>query len=127
MKKLLLIFTVFAFSCLSANATVSVIYNNAGSPVSVAYGYHRPIPISHVPQYTHRHHPPKIHRPRPFVGYGYSNGHVGPYVGIQQPIVDGNNNRYTVSAKANISRLNKNFKIPTPPKTHAYGGLTYYY
>mgnify|MGYP006916069118 CR=1 FL=1 len=128
MKKIILILTVFLFTCMGASATVSVHYNNAGAPVSVTYGAGRPMSMAQAAQYSANHRPhPVVHRPRPFVGYGYSNGHMGPYVGIQQPIVDGSNNHYTISTRKSISRLSKNYKVPMPPKTHTYGGLTYYY
>jgi len=132
MKKLLLILAVFFFTCMSANATVSVRYNNAGQPVSVTYGAGRPMSMAQAAQYSanrrhYHHHHPRIHRPVPYVGYGFNNGHVGPYVGIKQPITDGNNNRYTVSVGKNISRLSKNYNIPIPAKVRTYGGVTYYY
>ncbi len=130
MKKLLLILAVFFFTCMSANATVSVRYNNAGQPVSVTYGAGRPMSMAQAAQYSanrRHHHHPRIHRPVPYVGYGFNNGHVGPYVGIKQPITDGNNNRYTVSVGKNISRLSKNYNIPIPAKVRTYGGVTYYY
>ena len=91
MKKLLLILAVFFFTCMSANATVSVRYNNAGQPVSVTYGAGRPMSMAQAAQYSanrrhYHHHHPRIHRPVPYVGYGFNNGHVGPYVGVNDNV-----------------------------------------
>ena len=132
MKKLLLIFGLFVFSCLSANATVSVHYNNAGVPVSVSYGYHKPISMMRASQYgSQYHHPhyPRAHRPRPYVGFGYYDGYAAPYVGVQESISEGNGGggTHTVNVKKDISTLSKDYKATTPKKTHSYGGLTYYY
>ena len=131
MKKIILVLVVFLFSCMGANATVSVHYNNAGAPVSVSYGYHRPISMMRVQQYGspyHHNYGPRPHRPRPYVGYRYSDGHVGPYVGMQESITDGSGGgTHTINAQKNISRLSKDYKKITPQKTHTYGGLTYYY
>jgi len=132
MKKIFLILGLFVFSCLSVNATtVSVHYNNAGSPVSVSYGYYKPISMMRAQQYGaqyHNMHHPRMHRPRTYVGYRYNDGYVGPYVGMQESISEGHVGvTHTVNAQKNISTLSKNYKKITPAKTHTAGGLTYYY
>ena len=133
MKKVLLIFALFVFSCLSVNAgTVSVTYNNAGVPVSVAYGYHRPISMMQASQYGspyyNGHHRPRPHRPRPYVGYRYNDGYAGPFVGMQESISDGNGGgTHTVNVQKSISSLSKDYKKVTPTRTHTSGGVTYYY
>lgn len=132
MKKIFLIFGLFVFSCLSVNATtVSVRYNNAGAPISVAYGYHKPISMMRAQQYGTQYHSnrPRAHRPRPYVGYGYNDGYAGPYLGMQESISEGGigGGTHTVNVQKNISRLSKDYKKVTPAKTHTSGGITYYY
>ena len=133
MKKLLWIFALFVFSCLSVNAgTVSVMYNNAGVPVSVAYGYHRPISMMQVSQYGSPYYNgnrrPRPHRPRTYAGYRYNNGYAGPFVGMQESISDGyGGGTHTINVRKNISTLSKDYKKAAPTKTRTSGGVTYFF
>jgi hypothetical protein len=127
MKKYLLFLFVFLFTSMSANALTSVKYMG-GTPIGIsrgggAYVNYRIGPHASYNERRsfHNHRPPMP----PMGGRGrYMNGRMGMYGG-PAPRGGMNNTSHMGNRPPEVSRLSKDYSIPTAKK-YTRGNVTYY-
>jgi hypothetical protein len=122
MKKFLLIFAVFVFTTVEANAATSFVkFNNAGAPVTIARGGGNPVSVRTMSQggYSRIAHPTLPARPAiPYYRSRYVYAPPMPYYNYPTPI--------HTAAAPQPSRLNSSTAPNIPTKSYTMNGVTYY-
>lgn len=124
MKKFLLLFVMLSFSVTNANAvTTSVKYNNAGVPLTITRGF-GPTISAYRYNYGNYAHPSRYaRRARPY-RYGPRHAQLPP------PLMNYNYpapvQSATTTTTTSVSRLSKDYTVPTPKKSYTMNGVTYY-
>lgn len=138
MRKILLTILIIGFTILNANATTSVIYNNAGQPISIneipnSYQnfYNRPMPPNINNGYPPPPPPaPRYRYPRVYSYYPAYNSCIDAYSYYPYKCYPRRNPKYVTKTKTTtatpISRFDKRFQTTSSNKIVTCNGITYY-
>ena len=134
MKKFILVILTVFLTVLNAKATTITKYGMTGQPIAVSFGggpyinynslrnsvnpyynYSNRMPY-YNPRYRHR-----LARPNVIRRYGYYNQ---PYGAV--PVVPVVQEQQITTTTKPMSRLNRDYVISSPQKTHTENGITYF-